>query len=122
VKLGRILGVWAVCGLAALGLGAGVVRWLAPGSPMKHVWAGWALGSLYGLAGLILKGLAVGMGAKGFLRWGVAAESLRLFGLAVVLLALRWARPDEFEPVGLAAVAGALAFMAGEIWCVMRAG
>lgn len=121
MKAGRILVVWGACALAAFLLGAGAVRWIADGGTLKHAAAGWALSALYGLAGLVAKGRAVGMGAKGFVRWGIVAETLRLFGFAVVLLALRVARADVFEPVGLAAVAGALAFMVGDVWYVMRA-
>ena len=116
------LRVAAACCLAGFGLAWLGTSWLTPGRPISLTLCGWGLAVAYGLAGLLLKSRAIGRDMKAFLRYGLAADVARLIALIAVLTVLRVTRPGAFEPVALAAVAGTLAFVAGEVWYIVRAG
>ena len=73
------------------------------------------------MSGMVMKGRAVGTEWKRFVRVLVVSDVVRFVGFIAALIALRVARPAAFETVALAAVAGVIVFVVGEVWYVVRA-
>ena len=118
VQRGGILRTWLICSVAALVLSVAAAGTAFGERCVRELLAGWTVATVNGGMALGLQSLSIGHDMKRFMWLGVAANSLRFLALLGIMLAVYCARSLDFRAFALAAAAGCIVFMAGEIYCL----
>lgn len=122
MSAGSIGRLTLACSLLGLLLAGVCARMLSADASPRDILLGWALGVGNGLGGLLLRRRARGGDMGRFFRWSVGGNAVRFLVCVAVLIVAGFVNRDGFEALAIAAVAGSLVFMAGDVWDLMGSG